>query len=100
MLFLESVFIVVKITGNRVLTTHGLKVENGRLFGGARIRTELARLAELNQQRWKYASQVLLAAGFIFLFLSVSVGVKALCNRRNEDCNVLELALAIVIHIP
>jgi hypothetical protein len=46
MLFLESVFIVVKITGNRVLTTHGLKVENGGVFGGAWIRTELARSAE------------------------------------------------------
>jgi hypothetical protein len=26
--------------------------------------------------------------------LSVSIGLKALCNRRNEDCNVLEIALA------
>jgi hypothetical protein len=37
MLFLESVFIVIKITGNRVLTAQGLKVENGRLFSAARI---------------------------------------------------------------
>jgi hypothetical protein len=35
MLFLESVFIVIKITGNRVLTAQGLKVENGRLFSAA-----------------------------------------------------------------
>ncbi len=26
--------------------------------------------------------------------LSVSIGLKALCNRRNEDCNVFEIALA------
>ena len=32
----------------------------------------------------------------LFFLSSVSVGVKALCNRRNEDCNVLELSVGII----
>ena len=32
---------------------------------------------------------------FYFLHFVFSVGEKALCNRTKEDCNVLELALAL-----
>ncbi len=40
-----------------------------------------------------------------FVFLRLCVGVKALCNRRNEDCDVLELragftAIFILFSIP
>jgi hypothetical protein len=34
---------------------------------------------------------------FYFIHFVFSFGEKALCNRTKEDCNVLELALAISI---
>src|SRR5690554_2336213 len=34
-----------------------------------------------------------------FIFFRPCVGLKALCNRRNEDCNVLELCVGLYIWI-